>query len=280
MSWQLGVICCDEGREWALTTHQWATLTYLALIAGMETKECSPKMSAIAEATKQTKKSARAKVQELEKLGYLSVVRKSGNGGRNTYRLLVDKFLKGERGDPLKGNVATPLGGTIGGVEESLESVRVSKLVGTDPHAKKVVDKSGGKTGENHPAEELLVNRQKSVLEIAPSARYDAKKVLGTIRSRRSDEEYQKLMREPRWKPITRADRLACVLRCQAFGASADEAHKFVGWNAVRKWTACETASINDLAQMWVENWKRESPDEWRAEQARRRYEAASRTID
>lgn len=321
MSWRHAVICCDEGREWALTTHQWATLVYLALMANMETSECRPTMERIAGATKQTKKSARAKVAELEEMGYLSVVRKAGNGGRNTYKVLVDNFVKGEHGDPLeeeskgnvatplrgtpqplkgecgdpfegdesekpKGNATTPLGGTIGG-DKGLKGRKVSKLVGMAPRRKQVVnnvgkpvDKSDGKAGGKQAAEELLDQPKKSVLEIAPSARYDAKKILHSIADRRSDEEYQALMREPGWKPTTRADRLACNMRCYALGASHEQAAKFISYNAVHRWAACDMASINDLAQMWVDSWKRTSPDEWRAEQARRRYEESSRMID
>ena len=316
MSWRHGVICCDEGRAWALTTHQWATLVYLALMANMENNRCTVTMRRIAEATKQTERSARVKVQELETLGYLKITEARGNRHSNSYQLLVDnlsqigtpkqisangaeksnrnvttpegeqigtpKQIKQERGDRLNRNVATPLGGTIGGVKE-LKGRKVSKLVGMAPHRKQVVnnvDKSVDKAGEKQAAEELLDQPKKSVLEIAPSARYDAKKIMDGIESRRSDEEYLKLMREPGWKPQTRADRLACNMRCYAFGASREQASKFISYNAVHRWAACDMASINDLAHMWVASWRRESPDEWRAEQARRRYEEASRTID
>ena len=178
--------------------------------------------------------------------------------------------------------MATPLGGTIGGVEE-LKANKGFLLLGIGPSGEASVnnvDNSDDKAGQNHPPEELLVKHGNKAKKISPSAINEQKNIFDKIKNKKSDEEYEELLKTPGWVPMSRADRIKVVLRCYELGANFAQANDFVRRNAIRKWTVCETASIEDAIILWVRRWRRESPDEWRAEQARRDYERSSRVLD
>ena len=282
-----------EKIVWAATCHprirSWKfTLLNLCHHANPNA-EAYPSVATVA---RETGYSAKAVIDALAGLEGLGIIRRTGGCGARkrvgVYSLAgiftsVHNLANGEVSSCLQNpnsevsSVEKGFNGEVSSPNSELSSHRsiignkklVSKLVssgGNSEVTSPFVD-NGGKAGQNHPAEVSLPPHGPEPRQVAPSARNDA------------GAEYVKLMKTPGWKPRTDAERRWAMAHCYALGASRGEAEKFIRYNAIRKWTNCEYATVNDLAKEWVDNWRESLPEEFYAERKRRQRADATRTL-
>ena len=194
--------------------------------------------------------------------------------GFNGELISVNGELSSKKG-PFNGELISP-NGELSSHRSILgsKSKLVSKLVSGAPNSELTspfVDNSE-KAGQNPPAEGSPPPHGPEPRQVAPSARNEAE-------GNRAGQDHERLLKTPGWKPKTDLDRRWCMYRCYTLGASRDEAEKFVRYNAIRRWTKCEYATVNDLAKQWVDKWREDEPDEWLAERKRRREQDVDKTL-
>lgn len=249
-------------------------------------------------------------IQALEGLGLIARTRiGGGRGTRMVFRLnvnersvkvltKVDNFddksengevtsTNGEVSSPLKtgngevtsnnGEVTSKNGEVSSHGIKKEQNKNIPSFIYIEPNGEvtsKSVDKSAPQAVT---AEELLAPQQPKRTEIL------AKMAAGGTKA--GDVDYLALCSKPGWRPndpiqaplFEEAKKavMACAYRA---GLNAEEVKRFWSKNAVHRWNGVDCGNcVAELARAWCENWKREDPQAWFAECARRRQAAAER---
>lgn len=148
--------------------------------------------------------------------------------------------------------------------------------------------------GQNHSAEGSPAPHEDKAKKIAPSARNDGavrpakqpkammiEEIFPEAKPVRPPVDYLALCSKLGWKPNdpkqtppeeAEEARRAIVACAYREGLSADQAKRFLRFNAKMRWSAVDQANcVRDLAKEFCEAWKRKDLDAYWAEQDRRR---------